>query len=202
MELILREYQKTDSQAIEDVYKDAMDSLRISRGGLHSDISVDDMTGRPDGEILNELTYGGTLLIAQDKDSGEICGIGGIGHRWIHRLIGSAYSRSHYVRQSFQRGRKGLNVGTMIRAAILERARSMGFRKLYGFSTPEAINFHTKFYARFLPFFNRTFNGGKTVLHYYEIDLEPNLFNRIPMEPFILSMTDAYVRFRSYLKSS
>ncbi|MCI0503241.1 GNAT family N-acetyltransferase [Candidatus Micrarchaeota archaeon] len=191
IEIIVRECRPEDRIHLADVFRDSYDSLRKSRGGMHPDELVDRVISRADEEILSDLEYGGVVLVAEEKPGGEIAGVASITDRWINSLVGSSYSRSLYVRSAYQRGRCGVNVGSILRSAILDKARRRGFRKVFGYSTPEAIGFHTRFGARFQPFFNHR-DKGSFSFHFYEIELKPHPLNLIPIEPFIVSFTRFY----------
>lgn len=192
MGIIIRDYRPGDGAQVVGVFRDSNEALRKSRGGLHPDAYVDGLLGRSDLDILSDLEFGARMMVAEVRGSGEIAGMGAISNRWIHRLSGSTYSRSQYVRTSYQRGKRGVHVGSMIRKAVLAKAESMGFRKVYGFSTPGAIGFHSRFGARFFPAYNRRI--GPLEVHYYEIELRPSFWNGFRFEPYLCGLMALYAR--------
>ncbi len=190
-EIIIRDFRPEDRAQLADVYRDSYGTLRESRGGQHPDELVDRVIGRADDEILSDIEYGGIVLVAEAHPGGEIAGVASITDRWINSVTGSSYSRSLYVRSAYQRGKSGVNVGTMLRAGIIERAKRRGYRKIFGYSTPEAIRFHMRFGARFTPLFNHR-DRDSFSFHYYELELRPSILNPIPIEPFMVSVTRLY----------
>jgi L-amino acid N-acyltransferase YncA len=199
MEIVVREYRKEDAKQVIGVFRESYDGLRASKGGNHPDETVDRTISRSDAEILQELEYGAFLLVAQVKESGEIAGMSAFQNRWINSFLKTTYGRSMYVKPAFQRGKSGIRVGTLLRKTLLERAVSMGFRKVYGYSTPEAVGFHEKFGAKFFPSFNS--RGTSIEFHYYELNLRPSIWNEIRIEPYIPRVTIFYLKIRSALDS-
>ncbi|MEW6035037.1 MAG: hypothetical protein AB1529_00350 [Candidatus Micrarchaeota archaeon] len=195
MEIVLREYRPEDAPEIVDVFRDACNALRKSRGGAHPDEDIDRFTGKSDAELLEILERGARITVAEVKGTGRLAGIGAITVDRVARLIGSTYSKDHYVREEFQRGKAGVSVGRMLREATLKAARDMGFRKLYGYSTPEATGFHAKFGAIFHPGHDSTYMGGVRIL-YYETELRKSRLNAIRIEPYVFKIG----RFISQLK--
>ncbi len=185
MGVTVREYRPADAAQVADVYRDSNQSLRRSRGGQHSDESVDRLLLMGDDEILGLILNRSHLFVAEQEGTGVIAGIGAVSSiplaGW---LINSAYSASHYVRTSFQHGKAGVSVGPMIRRATLEWARGRGFRKIFGYSTPEAVEYHKKFGAVFHPEYNFRYAGNQVEVHYYEIVLRESPLNAVPLEPY------------------
>lgn len=191
MEILIREFCSNDSQAVVDVFRDSMQSLRMSQGGLHPDEEVVRLVSMPDEKLLSGMTYAGVLFVAEVKETSEIVGIGGFRVGKLNALARSAYSRAHYVKKSFQKGKAGVGVGSLLRKATIEKARAMGLRKLYGFTTAESVGFHKKSGAVFIPLFdNLGYSGysGKVKRLYYEIELKRSIWNILPVEPFIFSL--------------
>ncbi len=92
MEIVLRDYALKDAPAIIAVFRDSLDSLRKSKGGMHPDSYVDGILKQPDDQILSRLTYGNLMVVAVVRATGEIVGMSAITKRWKHRLISSTYS--------------------------------------------------------------------------------------------------------------
>jgi hypothetical protein len=192
MEIIVRPYREGDP--IVGIYRDSNNTLRKSRGGLHPDAVVDEAVGRKDADILKELLFGGGMMVAEVKDTGELAGIHAFNDRWINRLLGSAYSRSLYVAGKFQHGKAGVSVGMLLRKAILASARDKGYRKVFGYSTPEAIGFHKKFGAVFFPRYNHKLKGKDMQFHYYEVELRHSKFHGPRLEPYLFDFIGLYLR--------
>jgi len=168
---------------------------------MHRDGQVEQALHKSDENILARMTHGVRLVVAEVKETGEIVGTGGIGWGLMSRLLNSTYSRNHYVKEAFQRGRAGVSVGSMLRRATIEKARSMGFRKIYGFSTPESKGFHQRFGAAFLPAYDMRFSESTLAFNYYEIHLRRSIWNHIMIEPYIAKLTKLYYqRIRRELK--
>lgn len=199
MEIIVRDYSPKDANQIIQVAKEAHGPLLQSRGGLHPDESLEKFLAMDDSAFISMLTKGTTILVAELRESGLIVGTAGFTATRYDRTIGSAYSRNMFVREAFQRGKAGVNVGTLLRKAILEKARAMGFRKIYGFSTPEAVGFHKRFSAIFIPVFNVDYLEGNVPVHYYEIRLRPSILNSIPIEPLMFRLFRLSEAIRSRL---
>lgn len=187
MEIFVRDYLPADDPQLVEVFRDSHNSLRMSRGGDHPDEVIDEAIRASDEQILHRLKYGKTILVAEVRGTGELAGMGGFASRWRNDLIKSSFGANLYVKESFQRGKAGVSVGTMIRRATLDRLVELGFRKLYGFSTSEAIDFHKRFGANFNPKHNKEV-GGVTV-HYYEIELRDSILNRIRFEPYLFELS-------------
>jgi GNAT superfamily N-acetyltransferase len=180
MELILRDFEPSDAPQIIEVYRDATQSLRKSNGGSHPDDYIEKLITAPDEEILRQLIYSDELILAEVRGTGEIAGMGGLTNRLKNRILGSTYSCNHYVKRKFQ----GVGVGSLLKKATLERANKLGFRKMYGYSTEEAINFNKKHGAVFYPQFNAFREGSEVLVHYYEVELRKSVLNRLRIEPY------------------
>lgn len=190
MEIILRDYRAEDAPKVVSVFREACQPLRKSRGGMHPDEAVDILLKGNDRNVLVRFCSGVKLLVAEVKETGELAGTGGLGRNIFDRTFGSVYSTAFYVRPAFQKGRAGVNVGSLLRSANIERAKALGCRKMYGFSTPEAIGWHKRFGARFFPAYNRTYALGMVPIHYYEIELRKSRWNWLKLEPYIFSLAD------------
>ncbi len=199
MNIIIRDYKPSDAAQVVQVYRDSFDSNRKSRGGLHPDKAVDELLSKTDNE-LHSMIAKGVLMVAQIKETGELAGIGGISNKWINRLLKSTYSKNHCVKERFQHGRCGVSVGSLIRKSTIDKARHMGFTKIYGYSTPEAITFHKKFGARFFPQYNFRYLHKAVELQYYEIALRPGILNNIRLEPYLFQLGKIRNRILSLLR--
>ncbi len=195
VEIVLREYRPEDAPEIVDVFRDACNALRKSRGGAHPDETIDRFLGKSEGELLDMLTRGARITVAEVKGTGRLAGMGAITVDLTSQLLGSTYSKDHYVREEFQRGKAGVSVGRLVREATLKEAREMGFRKLYGYSTTEAEGFHRKFGAVFHHGHDSTYMDGVRIL-YYETRLKESPMNGILVEPYVFKVS----RFISQLK--
>jgi len=203
IEINVRDYRSEDASRVVEVFRDAYNTLRKSKGGMHRDDQVEQALHPSDKNILARMTYEVMLVVAEVKETGEIVGTGGISFGLMSRLLNSTYSRNHYVKEAFQRGRAGVSVGSMLRRATIDKARSMGFRKIYGFSTPESKGFHQRFGAVFFPAYDMTFSESTVGFNYYEIHLRPCIWNRIIIEPYIARLKKLYFqRIRTKLKKT
>ncbi len=183
--MLIREYRADDASQIVEVYRDACNTLRKSKGGIHPDSVIDSWFEKSDKEIHSELIRNCALFVAEVEETGEIAGIGGIKITWLDKLINSVHSHNNFVKEKFQRGRSGFNVGSMLRKAAIEKAKVMGFRKMYASSTPEAVGFHKRCGAQFFPQHNTVSRAG-TEYHYYEIELRPSRWNNLRIEPYCI----------------
>jgi hypothetical protein len=191
VEVVIRDYLPDDARQIIDIYRDSFTTLKKSKGGGHPDGKVDKIIQKPDKYLLKKLVSDGILVVAQVKGTHEIVGIGAISNTFTSGFLGSRYSRSHYVKASFQKGKAGVNVGTMLRVATIEKAKTLGARKLFGYSTNESVEFHKKFGARFVPRYNCTYLGGIPT-NYYEIVLRKSIWNNIPFEPVLFHLSKIF----------
>ena len=200
MDIFVRDYKPSDDSQLPGIFRNASNSLRVSRGGKHPEQMIDESISQPDEKILERLKFGKAIMVAEVRESGELAGMGAFSRRWKNDLFRTSYSTSHYVKEEFQRGRAGVSVGSMLRRSIMEKAAGLGYRKLYGYSTPEAIGFHKKFGAKFYPKYNKM-NFG-VMVHYYEIELNKSIFNGIRFEPYIFELSPvshAYVSILRFL---
>ena len=188
VEIEIRDYRPSDAKQVIEVFRDSFNTLRKSRGGNHEDSTVDRVVGQSDKSTLWMVTSGRLLLVAVVKKTGEIAGIGAISDTKADHLLGTRYSRTHYVKEKFQHGKAGVSVGKMLRLSTIEKARKLGARKLFGYATIESVGFHKKFGARFMPMFNSSYLDGVRS-YYYEIELRPSFWNRITIEPFIFQLS-------------
>ena len=189
MEILIRDVNPEDTNQLLDVFRSAHESLRKSKGGQHPDKAIDDMISLPDERLAEIVTKDNALIVAEVRETGELAGMGAVTNRWYDFALGSTYSKNHFVKTNFQRGKAGVSVGKLLRKASIEKARSQGFRKLYGYSTPEAQGFHKKFGAVFLPEFNSNYLRHTVPLHYYEIKLKKSILNSMYLEPYIYELT-------------
>ena len=184
----IRSYQKEDAGGVVEVYRDAYDVLRASRGGRHSDEIVDRIQSMSDEALLDRLLVGYYLVVAEDEEDGALLGIGAVSDRWIDRVLRSARSKSHYVRLGLQRGKGGVGLGTLLRDVTLGRARELGYRKVWGYAQPESKGWHGKFGARFYPRHD-TYNPEHSMMvHYYEIELRKSIWNSVRIEPCLIRL--------------
>jgi len=185
MNIIIRDYKAGDSSQIVEVFRDSMNTLRKSKGGTHPDDAVDKAVNEPDDELQKMLEWGSAIIVAEVQETGEIAGMGAITTKWYNRLLRSTMSRAHFVKEKFQRGRAGVSVGKMLRIASIQKAKGLGFRKIFGYSTPEAVGFHKKFGAVFYPEHNGFYLDKRVVTQYYEIELRKSALNRMRPEAYI-----------------
>jgi hypothetical protein len=181
MEVRIRDYSPGDADSIIRVWKDSSRALRKSRGGLHPDSDMDRLLASGD----KKKSALGAFSIHVAEAEGKVVGFRAFSDRLLDRFLGSSYGGGVYVAESFQRGKKGVNVGTLLTIEGLEKQRTMGFRKHYSYSVPEAVDFHRRFGARFYPFHDRFSDFGRVRLAYYEIELRPSFLNALRIEPFI-----------------
>lgn len=184
MEIDIRKARNGDLPALPQIFRNANDTLRQSRGGTHPDSDVDMLNRMTDSELLGILRRGAVIFVAEVKGTNQLAGMGAITDNLPARLMGSTYSRNHYVLESFQKGKSGVSVGRLLREATLAEARRLGFRKIYGYSTPEAAGYHKKFGAVFYPRYNSRL-VGTVVLQYYEIELRKSILNSLHVEPYV-----------------
>ena len=126
-----------------------------------------------------------TIVVAEVEETGEMAGFGAISNNWRNKILKSCYSKFHFVKEKFQRGRAGVNVGRMLRKKTISMAASKNYRKIYGYATTEAIGFHKKFGAKFFPEYNHPSNIEGATDNYYEIELRPSFLNGLKIEPNI-----------------
>ncbi len=199
VEVIIRDYCPADASKVIEVFRDSYNTLRRSKGGIHPDDEVDKMLKRSDKDILAMLTCDAVLYVAEVRETGEIVGIGAICNGWKHRLLNITYSKGHYVKEKFQRGKAGVNVGSMLRQATIDKAKSMGFRKICGHAHPESKGFHEKFGAKFLPAYDTKLCGNTVELKYYEFELRPSIWNDFGIELYAFRLIRLYYKVRRFL---
>ncbi|MFQ5835785.1 MAG: GNAT family N-acetyltransferase [bacterium] len=188
IEITIRDYHPKDALEVVKVFRDSNNTLRKSKGGKHPDDVMDKMMKMSDRRIITWITQGRVLLVAEVKETGEIAGIGTIDKVWRNRLLNSTCSANHYVKEKFQRGRAGVSVGSMLRRETINKAKSLGFRKMFGYSNPEAVGFHKRFGAKFFPAYNIKAYKNTVELNYYEFELYASIWNSIRIEPNIFKM--------------
>ncbi|NYZ74139.1 hypothetical protein H0O00_03275 [Candidatus Micrarchaeota archaeon] len=192
MEIILRDYRIEDRNQAREVVRDANNSLRKSCGGMHPDEAIDHLTRKVQmRDIPRNPRLQPGMVVAEVKETGEIIGTGAITRSLLDKLLGSAYSTTHYVKQDFQRGKAGVSVGSLLRKETIARAKALGCRKMYGLSTPEAVGFHSKFGARFFPNHDRSYLYPPVRLCYYEMELKPSMWNGLRIEPYTFIIREA-----------
>ncbi|MFH0884972.1 MAG: hypothetical protein V1861_04640 [Candidatus Micrarchaeota archaeon] len=185
MKITLREYVPGDFSRVARVIRDGFDTLRESRGGKHPDEELDIWLKQDDEAIAGVVLKDAVVLIAEDRDTGEIAGVGGFTNRISDRLLGSTYLKGLFVREKYQRGKSGPHVGSILRDERLRRAKKMGFRKIYAFSGPEALGFNAKAGSKFYPEHDMAYMWGKVRVHYYEIELRESPLNSLRLEPYL-----------------
>ena len=188
MELLIREYRDEDAAAVIGIFRDAYNTLRASKGGIHPDEEVEKTLAKPDRWILARLTSGCVLLVAEVSGSGELAGTAAIRSGLAYRFFKSTLSMNHYVKERFQRGRAGVSVGSLLRRASIEKARSMGFRKICGYSYPESKPFHARFGAVFFPAHDIRDPDSSVPVCYYEVEVRPSVWNRFRFEPHAVTL--------------
>ena len=196
MEVFIRDYRSEDARAVIEVFRDSYSTLGKSKGGMHPDEEVQEILAAPDREILARLTRSCILLVAEVRETGEVAGIGGIRDGREHRILKSTLSMNHYVKEQFQRGRSGVSIESMLRCATLERARSMGFRKLCGYAYPEAKAFHERGGATSCPAHSARDWNSAVALNYYEFELRASIWNRFRIEPYAGKLIKLYRNVR------
>ena len=200
MQIRIRPYQPEDDEAIVDVYRDAYDVLRESRGGHHSDRIVDRVQAMSDAALRRRLLAGYELFVAEDEAAERLVGIGAISVRWIDRMLASGRSKNHYVRAGLQGGKGGVGLGTLLRDTTLGRARELGYRKVWGYAQPESRGWHGKFGARFFPRHNTYNPEHSLIVSYYEIELRPSPLNGIRIEPCLFRLLKSIPTIKARLR--
>ena len=182
----MRDYSPQDLPGILDVYRDANNTLRSSKGGIHPDRTIERIVSLPDENLAKMLTKNSFIIVAELNN--EIAGFTAFSFSRIDRLLGSVYGKSLYVRESFQRGRAGVSVGRVLMNARKEKLRGMGFRKYFSYSVPESSGFQKKMGARFYPFHD-TYSLNESVrMEYFEVEIRPSILNHFRIEPFIFEL--------------
>lgn len=188
MNILIRDHRPEDAKQIADVYRDSYGGLRVSKGGQHPDSMVDKEISKSDEELFSYLKSDSSLVVAEVQETNEIVGFGALKFNFLNSLIKSAYSKSHYVKKTYQGGKKGVSVGRLLRQATIDKAKKLGFRKIYGY-TLEAVAFHKKFGAVFYPAYNSPPNDYGISLNYYEIILQKSFWNKFHVEPYFSELS-------------
>ncbi len=199
MNISIRHYEQRDWKELLSVFRDASDTLRKSRGGTHPDDEIKALSGKADGELLKIILHGSIVFVAEVDGTGKLAGMGAITNHLPSRILNSTFSRNHYVRGAFQRGKAGISVGRLLREATLGEARRRGFRKVCGYSAPESVGFHRKFGAIFYPAHDDCL-FGTVRLRYYEIELRKSIFNSIRVEPLVHRLGRDFGSLLGYLR--
>lgn len=192
MGIRVRPYEDRDAEQVVDVYRDAYEVLRSSKGGQHPDRVVEAVQRMSNEALLERVVAGYALFVAEEVETGRLIGIGAVSNRLIDRWLRSGRSKSHYVRASAQGGKGGVGVGSLLRTETLAHAKRLGYRKVWGYSQPESRRWHEKFGARFYPRHD-TFNPEHSlVVHFYEITLRESPWNRLRIEPWLFRVTEFF----------
>ncbi len=187
MEISIRRYSHSDAGDVLDVFRDACARLKRSNGGVHPDSVIDRITSRPDDELAPSIIgKNREILVAEASGTGELVGMGALAPLWFTPLTRSIASKTHYIRQAYQRGRAGISVGSMMRKATIRLAKDMGHRKIFGFSLQESAGFHKRFGAVFYPGFDKPGIADSIKIRYYEIPLGPGIINGMHPEPYLI----------------
>jgi len=202
MDIIVRDYAPADGPQLVEVFSDATPSLRASNGGVHPDDEIDKLIGTPEPLMRERITKDACAVVAVVRETGQVIGMNAFTNGFLDRLTNSTYSKHMFVRDGFQHGKAGVSVGRLVREKLLQKARSMGYRKIFGYSTPEAVGFHRKFGAVFYPEHNTTYCEGKVELHYYEIELRKSFWNSIRFEPYLFKFFKFTTMLREVLGRS
>jgi hypothetical protein len=200
--ILIRRYKLGDGPQLLRIIRDANDTLRASRGGAHPDDAIDRMNAKPDSALLKLVLNGSRMFVAEVEGTGELAGMGAHTDNLTSALLGSTYSRAHYVLGEFQHGKAGVSVGKLLRMATIESAKKRGFRKMYGFSTPEAVGFHKKCGAVFHPEHNHRYLDGSVEVHYYDMELRKSFLNRFAVEPVAYKAVSAFFSFVESVKKA
>jgi L-amino acid N-acyltransferase YncA len=194
MGLIVRDFSPQDLPAVIETYRDANNTLRESRGGIHPDHTIDRIVNLPDEKLAPMLTRGAVVLVAEH--GGEIAGFTAFSNSFTDRLLRTTYGKSLYVKEKFQRGKAGVSVGKELMLARKRKLQSLGFRKYYSYSVPESVGFQKKFGAKFYPFHD-TYSLNKSVrMRYFDVEIKPSALNRLRVEPFIFELNCLIWRLR------
>lgn len=183
-EIIIRKAESGDLPHLPAIFRDANETLRRSRGGLTPDGDIDRLNSIDDASLKRMFLRDSIIFVAAVRGTNELAGMGALTDNLLSRMLGSTYSRNHYVRASFQGGKAGVSVGRLLREATIAEAKRLGYRKMYGFSTPDSAGFHLKFGAVFHPAHDACFAGTAT-LRYYEIEIRKSALNWVRIEPYM-----------------
>lgn len=185
MAIRVRPYEDRDAEQVVDVYRDAYEVLRASKGGRHPDRVVEAVQGISNEALLERVVAGHALFVAEEVETDRLLGIGAVSIRPLDRWLRSGRSKSHYVRASAQGGEAGVGVGSLLRTETLAHAKRLGYRKVWGYAQPESRRWHERFGAHFYGRHDTFSPEHSVVVHYYEIILRDSLWNRMRIEPRI-----------------
>jgi hypothetical protein len=197
---MVREYRPEDASQVTSVMRSSFSTLRQRKGGFHSDKDIDSLMCVSDAELREGVERNTLTLVAVVKGSGELAGLSSLGRGWFNLLLGNAYSKNLSVKEDYQKGRAGVSVGRILREAMLVKAKSLGIRKIYGHSTPEATRFHEKFGARFFSQHDHAPAYSSIQAKYYEIIIVPSALNHLPIEGYLYRLESSYRRCLLRLK--
>lgn len=186
MDVRIREYQPEDLDELLEVFHKSNDSLRVSRGGSHPDKRIDRLQAFPKEQTLRHLTHNAVVLVAEAE--GEIAGFAGFSNGLAEKILKSTYGKSLYVRPDFQRGRKGVSIGSLLYSERRKEAARRGFRKIYSYSVPESVGFQKKQGAVFYPSHDTYSLNPEVKLMYFELKLRESAFNSVRAEPYIFEL--------------
>ena len=198
MEVRIREYRPGDSEELLEVFHLSNDSLRVSRGGNHPDERIDKLQSYPKKHTLRHLTHNAVVLVAEAE--GEIAGFGGFSNGLLEKILKSTYGKSLYVRPEYQRGKKGVSIGSLLYSARRKEAARRGFRKLYSYSVPEAVAFQKKQGATFHPFHDTYSLNPEVKTSYFELELRKSFLNNVRVEPYIFELRVLISRLFRFLE--
>ncbi|MBU0527931.1 GNAT family N-acetyltransferase [Candidatus Micrarchaeota archaeon] len=199
MEVIIRGYLPEDGAGIVRIYKNALETLRKSKGGDHDDYSIDKILSGSDKKILSDLFCRNDIVLVADAE-GIPVGFTSFSNRLIDKILKSTYGSNIYVAKEFQRGKIGVNVGRML---VSERKRlmsKMNYRKYYSYSTPESVAFGKKCGVKYYPAHNTYSLNSSLALHYYEFILRPSFLNKIRIEPYLFELSILFGKALGKLK--
>ncbi|MEW6035129.1 MAG: hypothetical protein AB1529_00810 [Candidatus Micrarchaeota archaeon] len=194
MNILLRDARAGDETQVVRLFRDSYGTLRKSLGGAHPDEAVDRVLSLPDEELFEIYLSHGKMIIAEVD--GELAGFSSFTSGRFDRLLQSSYFNLIYVKASFQGGKGGVSVGRLLNESRLRTVKEMGFRKVYGYASPESVGFESKFGARYYPAHDRYFPFDGTTYKYYEVELRPSALNRIPVEALLFGLFVHWSSFR------
>jgi hypothetical protein len=199
MEIRLRDSRPEDSKQIVQIFKDSYNTLRKSMGGKHPDEAVDRIISLPDDTLFSIYLSGGKMVVAEVEGSGELAGFSSFTCAGLDKLLKTSYLNLIYVGEKFQGGKAGVSVGRMLNERRISILSEKGFRKVYGYASPESVSFESKYGAKFFPRFDRFFPFDQATYRYYEIELRPSMLNPLPIEPVIFDLMVHWVSIRHFL---
>lgn len=199
MEVIIRGYLPEDGADIVRIYRNALETLRKSKGGEHDDYSIDKILSGSDKKILSELFCRNDIVLVADA-SGAAVGFTSFSNRLIDKILKSVYGSNTYVTSEFQRGKMGVNVGRMLISERRKLMSKMNYRKYYSYSTPESVKFGKKCGVKYYPAHNTYSLNSSLALHYYEFILRPSFLNKIRFEPYLFELSIIFGKIIHKLK--